>query len=239
MSSYTLQFDEIGLVKVTKKRGMRSIRLRISPKGDVLVSAPWSVPRIFIEKFINERKKWILENATDSQAPLKSGMVIGSNTVLNITDGNGRNRTSHSTNTLNIKLAGIYNPSNKAQQQYIEKKIIEAMQTEAEYVLLPRLDYLAKTTGHEFNQAYIKRLTSRWGSCDSNQNIILNVFLLQLPKELQDYVMLHELTHTKYMNHSPAFWKHMETLVPKTKQYRKLLKTHRPRIEAKIQPYPF
>lgn len=233
MASYTLDFPDIGPVTVTKKRGMRSLRLRISPKGEVLVSTPWSVPKPIVSAFVKERKKWILDNTDSHPITYRSGMTIGKNTKLYISELNARNRSSVTPDGLMIDLAGKFDAENHTQQAYIEKKIIQAMQVEAENELLPRLDELARQTGHTFNQAYIKRLSSRWGSCDQDKNIILNVFLLQIPEKLQDYVMLHELTHTIYMNHSPEFWRHMEDLMPSVKLYRKLIKKYRPRIEPR------
>jgi len=235
MSTYVLEDSVVGAIKVTKKRGMRTLRMRLSPKGEVLVSVPWSVPRPFVSQFVKDRREWIQSNTkNDHHIPLQNGMVVGANTKLYISDGASRNFAKMDSTGLRIKLAGRFNPTDKTQQSYIEKKALEAMITEAENELLPRLEAMAASTGHVFNQAYIKRLSSRWGSCDQDKNIILNVFLLQLPSKLQDYVMLHELTHTVYLNHSPAFWDHMEKHMPSVRLYKKLTRQYRPRIEPRI-----
>ena len=104
------------------------------------------------------------------------------------------------------------------------------MLEQAEHELLPRLADLATQTNHSFNQAYAKRLTSRWGSCDSKQNIILNVYLVQLPPELIDYVIFHELAHTQHMNHSAQFWNHLAKYCPEYKALRKRLRSVDPKI---------
>lgn len=233
-STYNLDFPDIGNVTVTKRRGMRAIRMRISPKGDIHVSAPWSVPKTFIKSFVRDRQDWIAANTATSPVVFRNGMIFGMNTLLNIEEGANRNHSSIKQDGLYVKLAGRFDPHNKQQQQYIEKKIIAAMQNEAEHILLPRLFNLSKQFDHPFNQAYIKRLSSRWGSCDQDKNITLNVFLLQLPDDLQDYVMLHELTHTKFMNHSPAFWAHMNQLAGNVPAAKKRLKTYHPRVEPRI-----
>ena len=234
MSTYNLEIPEIGQIKVTKKRGMRSMRLRISPKGEILVSTPWNIPRNIIYGFINDRREWIVKNTLDTAIPLQDGMIFGNNTKLQIIEGSGRKHSSVGSSGFKIKLDGKFDLADTTQQKYIEKKVIEAMQTEAENILLPRLHYLAQSTNHSFNQAYVKRLSSRWGSCDSKKNITLNVFLLQLPEVLQDYVIFHELSHTKYMNHSPEFWLHMDSLISNVKIHRKQIKVHRPRIEPRF-----
>lgn len=230
MPSYEITIPEIGLVKVTKKRGQTSLRIRLSPKGEVLVSAPWSLPKFAIEKYITTKTDWILENLPDYDFKIYDGLKFGRNLELKIHISAQKNRSKLISNTLHVYLAKDV----KSSQEYIEKRILNAMKLEAEALILPRLFNIAKQTNHEFNQAFVKNLKSRWGSCDSNKSIILNIFLLQLPDELIDYVIIHELTHTLYMNHSKAFWEHVGQFLPDYKRLRKELKVHQPRLEQRI-----
>ena len=69
-----------------------------------------------------------------------------------------------------------------------------------------RLYLLAEKYGFTYNKVYIRNQKTRWGSCSHKNNISLNVKLVLLPKELIDYVMLHELVHTRIHNHSKKFW---------------------------------
>lgn len=68
---------------------------------------------------------------------------------------------------------------------------------------------------------------TRWGSCSSNSTISLNVYLLQLPQELMEYVYLHELVHLEEMNHGIRFWKKLDMLCPGAKNKQKLLQKYR------------
>lgn len=68
---------------------------------------------------------------------------------------------------------------------------------------------------------------TRWGSCSSNSTISLNVYLLQLPQELKEYVYLHELVHLEEMNHGIRFWKKLDLLCPGAKNKQKLLQKYR------------
>lgn len=234
MNSYELSISDVGLVKVSKKRGQSSLRIRLSPKGEVLVSAPWALPKIAIERYVFSKKDWIVENLPDYDITFKNDMKFGRNLKLTIHENSAKNRSKLVSNTLNIYCDSELDPSNKSQQNFIEKKVISAMKLEAEAVLLPKLFEIANNFGYEFNQAYVKNLKSRWGSCDRHKNIILNIYMLQLPDDLQEYVILHELTHTKHLNHSAAFWSHLESLQPDAKRLRKELKVHQPRIEPRI-----
>jgi predicted metal-dependent hydrolase len=99
-----------------------------------------------------------------------------------------------------------------------------------ETLLFPRLHQHSKLNGFRYEDIRAKQLTSRWGSCDTNGVISLSIYLAQLPWDLIDYVILHELTHTRHMNHGPEFWRTMESLVPDAKKKRKAIKQFRPTL---------
>lgn len=76
--------------------------------------------------------------------------------------------------------------------------------------LVPRLLRLAAERGISVNGIRVSSAKGRWGSCSSKGNINLSVYLVLLPRHLQDYVMQHELTHRLEMNHSPRFWAQLD-----------------------------
>jgi predicted metal-dependent hydrolase len=83
----------------------------------------------------------------------------------------------------------------------------------AKQKLISRLDELAGKNGFRYNGIFIKNQKSRWGSCSGKNNINLNMKLATLPGELMDYVILHELVHTKVKNHGKKFWAELDKLV--------------------------
>ncbi|MFC2020025.1 M48 family metallopeptidase [Chloroflexota bacterium] len=76
--------------------------------------------------------------------------------------------------------------------------------------LTDRLYHLAKEHGFTYNHVSIREQRTRWGSCSHKNNISLNLKLVLLPQELIDYVMLHELVHTRIHNHSQKFWTELD-----------------------------
>lgn len=84
----------------------------------------------------------------------------------------------------------------------------------ARQLLVRRLDQLAAQHGFQYHRVFVRNQKTRWGSCSARDNINLNVNLVRLPDALRDYVILHELVHTRVRNHGEKFWQEMEQLMP-------------------------
>jgi predicted metal-dependent hydrolase len=114
-----------------------------------------------------------------------------------------------------------------------EEKITEAQKNDnqVDYQaacehLHQRLVYLAEKHNLDFNRITFRRQKTRWGSCSAKNNLNLNVKLIKLPQELQDYVILHELVHTKIKNHSLHFWQELGKVLPGAKVLNKELRKY-------------
>lgn len=83
---------------------------------------------------------------------------------------------------------------------------------------------LIKETGLKPNKITIKQIKYAWGSCSSKKNITLNLELIKYSQQAIRYVILHELCHLKYMNHSKDFWNLVEKYMPDYKQIKKEFK---------------
>jgi hypothetical protein len=104
---------------------------------------------------------------------------------------------------------------------------VERMRAQAKAELPPRLAELAAQHGFQYKRVFIKNNRTNWGSCSSLGNINLNLRLVTLPQELQDYVMLHELCHLKYLNHSPQFHALLESVCPGHRALEKQIKQYK------------
>ena len=94
-----------------------------------------------------------------------------------------------------------------------EGEDIESLRAKAKAALPPRLADLAARYGFIYHRVAIKHNTSNWGSCSSKGNINLNLNLMRVPVPLQDYILLHELTHLRHPDHGPAFHAELERLL--------------------------
>lgn len=104
---------------------------------------------------------------------------------------------------------------------------VEELRRQAKEYLPGRLNYLANLFGFQYNTLRIKHNSSNWGSCSSKGNINLNLNLMRVPQDLQDYVMLHELCHLKYLNHSPQFHALLESVCPGHREKQRRLKEYK------------
>lgn len=104
---------------------------------------------------------------------------------------------------------------------------VERLRIQAKAALPPRLAELAARHGFTYNQVRIKHNVSNWGSCSELGNINLNLNIMRLPEHLQDYVMLHELCHLRYLNHGPEFHALFESICPGHRSLGRELKGYR------------
>ena len=112
----------------------------------------------------------------------------------------------------------------RAKRKLAETPEVAELRRQAKAYLPGRLAELAAQHGFSYNQVRIKHNVSNWGSCSAKKNINLNLNLMRLPEELQDYVMLHELCHLKYMNHGKEFHALLESVCLNHKALRRQLR---------------
>ena len=98
---------------------------------------------------------------------------------------------------------------------------------QARLKLEKRLATLAARHGFSFNRVTVRRQKTRWGSCSSRNGISLNMRIVLLPVHLQDYVILHELMHTKIKNHGRGFWLALNRLVGNARDLDRQLRAYR------------
>lgn len=93
-----------------------------------------------------------------------------------------------------------------------------------------RLSELSAHYDLPYARVNIRRQKTRWGSCSGSGAISLNIALARLPRELMDYVILHELLHTRIKGHGPLFWKALERLNTEALDHRRRLRSYSPEM---------
>ncbi len=111
-----------------------------------------------------------------------------------------------------------------SEEERLSPEAIRQLAEEALRAIPPKVKYYAELLGVDYGRITIRNQKTRWGSCSSLGNLNFNCLLMRAPEEVLDYVIVHELCHRKQMNHSKAFWKLVEEILPDYKQRREWLK---------------
>jgi predicted metal-dependent hydrolase len=221
---------EFGKLKIYKRRGVRNIRLSVNTNGEVRLSLPTWMPYRAGLAFAQSKKDWVLSQQLNRKSELKQGQTIGRAHYLDFTPAPGitipRSRVGR--DKIAITHPQGMETSHSSVQKVAAAASIRALRVQAEALLPSRLRNLAESHNFEYRSVRIKRLKSRWGSCDQDKNITLSLFLMQLPWPIIDYVIIHELSHTRHLNHQPEFWQEVTFCLPNAKELRKQLRTFEP-----------
>lgn len=229
MPSKQFPLAGFGDITITKRAGNRNLRLSLKPDGKVVVTIPsWATYHSGLA-FAQTKLDWILEQ-TPTKSVLKDSQAVGKYHHLQLSPTRGLQapKTLVSKTAVIVRYPLQLSPDDPVVQAAAEAACIRALRSQAAQLLPQRLEQLAQQHGFHFAEVRIKRLKGRWGSCDQHQRIVLNLFLMQLPWDCIDYVLLHELTHTKILRHGPPFWEAMHQVVPNLTAIRRQMRQQRP-----------
>lgn len=220
-------------INIYKRRTNRSLRLSVTAAGEVRVTIPlWASYGVGLA-FAQTRQAWIAAQIQPVVA-LADGLHIGKahRLRLYVVPSSTKVRSRISGTEVLISYPPTLTASSPAVQAAVSAASVRALRKQAESLLPQRLATLAGQYGFNYNSVGIKRLKSRWGSCDQQRNIVLNLFLMQLPWDCIDYVLLHELTHTTVLHHGPDFWTAMAIVLPDVARLRTAMRAYQPILSA-------
>ena len=231
MHRHKLEFD---YVLKKGRSNQRNVILRIR-HGIVEISVPSSVRQKDIDAILHRQRRWIVDELKKSREIAPSAAHTLPNAVL----VHGQ--------ALEILYASTPHDHEPSTLQIIENRLVIASKE-------PELLKNHPTTVHHLLSSFLRRMaieqlperlwkiaeqlqvfpkqvqirgqSSRFGSCSSRQTITLNWRLLQAPWSIVDYVIVHELAHLRFMNHSSVFWKQVESWMPEYHQHKDWLRTH-------------
>lgn len=213
-----------------RRRGMRNIRISVNAAGRVRINLPRWVPYRTGERFALQHRDWIEQQLSVKKLrPINDGDVVGLGAIVEIRPTGGKRTISQ----VSINRIVLRTPLDVASQEFQKKARAaceRSLRLQAEDYLPKRTAQLARRAGLKYNRLAVRRLSSRWGSCSHHKNISLSFFMMQLPPELIDYIIFHELVHTEQMNHGADFWTHMEKILPDAKTIRRRLRGFQPEL---------
>ncbi len=228
----TISDKEFGTITLRRSVKAAAVRIRVAPNGTLKVSLPLYTPVLFAKRLINSSRdelRQLLDQHRGSTTTYEDGMQVGKSHSLSVRRGTTTKIERHKLQII-VTLADDDSLSDDRVADKLRPVVIAALRLEAKSYLPKRLAFLAEKYGRQYERVRFSHASSRWGSCSSSGTISLNIALMNLPFELIDYVIIHELAHVKEMNHSEAFWQLVAIGDPNYKQHRRTLKERTPAI---------
>ena len=225
--NYQIEDAELGTITWKVNAKARRMTFRTKPEG-VFATVPTGTTQKEVEKAIETlRPKLLKAKEKAKPKPLidLNYRIDAEYFKLSLVSGNRERFLSHSElGEIRIICPPNADFNDAGLQEWLKKVIVEALRRNAKIVLPPRLYMLSMKHGLPYEQLKINSSKGRWGSCSAKKHINLSCYLMLLPSHLIDYVLLHELAHTKEMNHSEKFWALLDKLTDgKAKALRKEL----------------
>ncbi len=226
----TFEDQEFGTVTVRKSRSTNTIRASLAPNGTLRISMPALAPLFMAKRMLNASRSQIRElQQVSGQRLFADGMQIGKSHSILVSPANTLRVVTRG-QVIHVELPEGEAIDTAGTQQAIRQAVLKALRKEAKSYLPRRLAHLAQEFGFSYSEVRFSHASSRWGSCSSNGTISLNIALMMQDFSIIDYVLIHELAHTKHMNHSDAFWQEVARANPDYKRHRKILKLATPHV---------
>ena len=226
------------LISYTLKRSSkrRTIGLQINDRG-LTVSMPLRASEKWLHSVLQEKAGWVidkLENWQSKKVPVQkweNGEPIlfrGEAFSLSVNPGHARTPPQLTPSELIIHVADCDN------QTAIKRAVLQWYKREALRVFAECLEHFTPLMKVAPRELKLTSARTQWGSCTSQGVVRLNWQLVTMPLHLIDYVVVHELAHLQEMNHSPAFWRVVESVCPDYAAIRKELHKWSPAVDASI-----
>jgi predicted metal-dependent hydrolase len=227
--------SELGNIVFVRSERAKHIHVRILSNG-LRVSLPHRKTREDAMDFIHSvRAKILRKQALIQKKEESQNILINKDSELHTLTFDVNIKPVHRADIhfalkdkkLTIEFPQTADCSSQQMQQYFWNGIDYFLRKDAKRILPERTKQLADKYGFMFTDVKIQSSKSRWGSCSRAKSINLSFYLLLLPTHLIDYVILHELCHTKEMNHGANFWIWMDRVTSdKSTELRKELKKY-------------
>jgi predicted metal-dependent hydrolase len=232
LASRQIQLQETTIAYAFQRVKRKTIGMSVGADG-LEVRAPRWATVASVEAVLHEKSAWILRKLQESQERQKQMRhtiiewrdgatlpFLGEQWVVRLDPEHQSLPTSHQDGApkcLHIAL------SLHAQPGQIRDAVQAWLMQQAKLNFTQRLDHFAPQLGVQWKRLSLSNASSRWGTASADGSIRLNWRLIHFKQDVIDYVVVHELSHLRVMNHSPQFWETVGSLVPDYQQRRHAL----------------
>jgi predicted metal-dependent hydrolase len=206
------------------RKKVKNASIRISSNLDITITVPDSYSQKRLDNLIKDKSHWISKTLL-KLSKRKKVFDLKENEVL----------------LFGEKYELVIDPKidNKILTYHESKRIVSNHEITGKSTILIKwyvhlakkeiikmVNELADKYGFEYNRIFIRDQKTKWGTCSSNKNLSFNWRLIRCPKSVIEYLIIHELSHLKEMNHSKRFWELVESMCPDFKKSKLWLKEY-------------
>lgn len=199
-------------------RRARRLSVRVYPGGRVEVVAPQGASPAMVQRFVGKHRQWIddrVEHLSVSRGMLDQARPC----VLELRALGRKYRVEyeHQECAPRVRLAGegwLIVRGRLDREEEVGRTLRNWVEAAAQHELAAELARISAQIGLTFRRVQVRRQRTRWGSCSASGTISLNMCLLFQRPEVMRYLLIHELSHTRHMNHSRQFWSLVESFEP-------------------------
>lgn len=198
----------------------KSLSLIINNKAELIVRAPMKCSNKKIYEFIHKKADWILKTKQKVKVNVKQLNLSDGETVIIL--GNSYTICLYDKNRVTLKDETLYLPKLNTRE-----KLVSFLKKTLRQYIEKRLTEICAKFGFTYLSISISSARTNWGSCSLKNRLHFTYKLALCPIEVIDYVIKHELTHTKVKNHSNAFYTELENICPDYKECERWLKNNK------------
>jgi predicted metal-dependent hydrolase len=197
-----------GFSFILRLKPIKNIHLRVYPNGKLFISAPKNCSREHILKFLDDKHAWIHQYCPKPH-PAHLYFFLGEAYALSIHKG-----YTHPKVSIDGQHIFCFMESD-ATDDVIEKHLQKFYKEELQKRIPALIQKWEPIMGVQVKSFYIRNMTSRWGSCHTQENrICLNLQLIKKPMACIEYVLVHEMVHLLEPSHNPRFHRLMSQFLP-------------------------
>ena len=223
-------FDNEKIKYIVNRKQIKNINMRINPDGNIVISAPEKVKAKEIRRLVLDKVGWI------KKTQISLSKIDRKRENLNFLDGEkiyllGKEYIlkiiPSKLNSMHIQDNTLYINIKKNNKEYIQNFYMKFLKQNLKCKVSQFVEYYCDTlVAHDIlaPNIEIRKMKSRWGTCIPKKNkVIFNMALIKTPEHCIEYVVLHELTHFKHINHNEKFYNFITVFMPDWKRRKKIL----------------
>jgi len=210
--------------EVIRRTGRQSVSVVVDPDNGVQVVAPRQAKAEYLARVVERRAPWIVQKLADIDRvarPLKRDFVngeryhyLGRQYELRLANGARRCPSQVKLKLGRFSVTANIGRSAAKRRIVVRSALTEWYREHAATRLGERIDLYADKLGLKPGKLLIRQPHKRWASCDKEGNLRFHWRLIMAPMLLVDYVVAHELCHLKHLDHSPAYWRMLRSVMP-------------------------